>query len=268
MSIIGSCPSSAKIRSILREAVFGPRPFCPRCGSSKVFRTESRYRCPRCRRPFSIRSVSWLKGAKLSDRKLWILLVCWQRRIALGTATSVAGVSLPTVRRWYRLFQEHLVYESPLLLGVVEVDEAFQGKRRHRNQTPIIGGISREQNCIVLRTMERYDQETSDRFLLRHIQTGSAIWTDGSSLYEGIDAFFQYPHLHCNHSAWYFGPTNHIEAVWSALKRFIRRTYHHLWKEHLPMILREFEARWNSPELFASPSLFLTTSLLAVPTAC
>ncbi|MBI4433784.1 IS1595 family transposase [Candidatus Uhrbacteria bacterium] len=268
MASIGCTPSPAKLRSMLRRCTFGPRPFCPRCRTTHVRRSESRYRCPKCRRPFSIQSASWLHGKKLSDRKLWILLRCWQERVPLGTASRVAGVSPATVRRWYRQFSEHLMYASAPLRGTVEIDEAFIGKRRHGNQRIVIGAIERDTNRIVLQMMPAHTQEASDRFLLGHVEHGSAVCTDGSMLYEGINQFFSYLHIRCNHSAWYFGPTNRIEAVWSVLKRRIRRMYHHVWKEHLPNLLREFEARWNAPELFQSPFTFIETSLVAVPTRC
>jgi len=38
------------------------------------------------------------------------------------------------------------------------------------------------------------------------------------------------------------------------LKRFIRRTWHHFRNRYwLPWLLREFEARFNAPEMFNSP---------------
>lgn len=268
MSIVGSVPSPAKLRILFRRCTFGPRVSCPRCGSTHIRKSESRYRCPKCRRPFSIRSVSWLRNGKLSDRKLWLLVRCWQDRIALRTTASIVGVAPGTVRRWQRTFRAHLVQDSASLRGTVEVDEAFVGKRRHGNQRIIIGALERERNRISLAIMDAHTQERSDQFLLTHIHPGSTVCTDGSMLYEGIHEFFRYLHVRCNHSAWYFGPTNRIEAVWSALKRFIRRTHHHVWKEHLPSLLREFEARWNAPELFQSPLTFLETSLVAVPARC
>ncbi|MBI4433267.1 transposase [Candidatus Uhrbacteria bacterium] len=105
--------------------------------------------------------------------------------------------------------------------------------------------------------MPKHDQETSDRFLLAHVTCGSTLCSDGS---------VRYARVSCDHSRFEFGPTNRIEAVWSSLKRFIRRTHHHVWKEHPPSLLREFEARWNTPELFRSPLTFLEASLTAVPT--
>lgn len=265
MNIIDRVPSEAKLRSVFLHHTFGARPSCPRCGTSHVQRSENRYRCARCRHHFSITSVSWLKYTKLPYKKIWMLLDCWQRRIAFATSAEIAGVSTVTVRAWFEKFECHLVYESPQLSGIVEVDEAFFGRRRYRNQRIALGAYEREHERIVLRPAWNREQETTDRFLLTYVHPTSTVCTDGAVGYEGIDAFFGYEHIACNHSTYDFGPTNHIEAVWSALKRFIRRTYHHVWKERLPSLLREFEARWNTPELFASPLNYLETCLYPVP---
>ncbi len=266
MNILEQVPSEAKIKSLIAQMTFGRRIFCPRCGSSHVRCSEKRYRCPDCRRPFSRTSVSWLSGMKISYRQLWLLIVCWQKRIAFETTCELAGVSAITARRWFRRFRYHLVYESPYLGGVVEVDEAFLGRRRFGNQKVVLGAFERKSRSVVVRMTHNREQETTDRFILKHIERGSAVCTDSAPCYEGIDSFFGYRHETCNHSKFVFGPTNLIENVWSRLKGYIRRTYHHYHKEWLPSLLREFEARVNAPELFISPLNFLETSLVAVPT--
>ncbi len=266
MSILDGVPSNAKIHAFLRQCTFGGRPYCPRCGSSHIRRSESRYRCPRCRVPFSLTSVSWLSGMKLNPRQCWLLLTCWQQRIAFHTTATIAGVSVITVRRWFRRFQHHLVYESPRLEGFIEVDEAFVGRRRFGNQRVVLGAVERHSGKVIVRMTRNREQETTDRFLLEHVTRTSTVATDQAGCYEGIDAFFGYQHEVCNHSQFVFGPTNHIENIWSRLKRFIRRTYHHYHKEWLPLLLREFEARINTPEMFLSPNSYLQNSLSVVPT--
>jgi IS1 family transposase len=158
------------------------------------------------------------------------------------------------------------VYESPDLKGVIEMDEAFLGRRRHGNQRIVLGAYERESKRIVLRMTRNRDQGTTDMFLLTHVDQTSMVCTDGAMCYEGINDYFGYLHSWCDHGSWNFGPTNHIENVWSALKGFIRRTYHHYHNKWLPLLLREFEARWNTPELFLSPLFYLRTCLVAVPT--
>jgi transposase-like protein len=266
MNILEAIPSEAKIKSILMQSTFGKRPFCPRCHSSHVKRSEGRYHCPRCRKPFSLTSVTWLRGMKISYQDLWLLLYCWQRKIPFHLTLEITKLSHVTVRHWRRKFQQHLVYESPVLKGLVEMDESFIGKRRTNNQQIVLGAWSRKQKQVVLRCTSNREQGTTDRFILQHIdQRGTTVFTDSASCYEGIDAFFGYEHETCNHSQFVFGPTNLIENIWSRFRRFIIRTYHHFHKRWLPLLLWEFEARINNPELFESPHVYLQTSLYVVP---
>ena len=263
--MVTDVPSQAKIQSLLKQATFGHRPYCPRCGTSHIQRSEDRYRCKRCRRPFSLTSVSWLRGMKISHRQLWLLLQCWQQKVSFGTTMQITGVSAITVRRWFRRFRTHLVYESPSLRNFVEVDEAFLGRRRYGNQRIVLGAYERDSGAVILRAVPNREQDTTDRFLLKYVHPGSTVATDSASCYEGIDAFFGYRHDVCNHSQFHFGPTNHIESIWSALKRFIRRTYHHYHRYWLPALLREFEARINAPRTFLSPLTYLQACLAVVP---
>ena len=265
MSILNNLPPEAKCRALVRQATFGTRIHCPRCGTNKVKISSSRYRCPKCRRYFTLTSVSWLANMKLSYQQLWLLLICWQKRIAFGTTIEITGLSHITVRRWFRRFRNNLVYESPLLKGIVEVDEAFVGKQKTGNQRIVLGAWDRMNKKVIVRPVSNRDQETTDRFILQHIASQSMVCTDSAQCYQGIDNFFGYIHRTCNHSKFIFGATNLIENIWSRLKRFIRRTYQQYRKYWLPQLLREFEARINTPELFKNPLNYLENSLLVVP---
>ena len=269
MHILESIPSEAQCRRIIRQSLFGKRIYCPRCLSSHVKRSEHRYTCPTCRKPFSIISASPFRHRRISYQQIFILLICWQKKVPFWTTAHFANVSPPTVRRYVTLFRTHLVYESPILRGSVEVDEAWLGRKKHKNQTIVIGATERKSGKAVLRIMKKRDQEWSDRFLLAYIEPqDSTIYSDGWEGYHGIREFFGYRHRTCIHGEGDFGPTAHAENIWSRLKRFITRTWDHSWKEHLPQILREFEARINAPELFNSPLNYLEICLTLVPKAC
>jgi transposase-like protein len=264
MSILNTVSSEAKIRSLVRKTVFAGRVRCPSCSSSKVRRIECRFWCRKCRRKFSLTSASWLIGMKLSYRQFWILLVCFQRKYTLPAASELAGVSIPTARRWYRKFQYNIPRtEAKPLSGEVEIDEAFVGRRRYGNQRIVIGALERRTGRIALQIIPNRAQETTDIFILQNInQKETTVYTDCFSSYRGIDLFFGYRHETCNHSQYIFGPTNRIEAVWSAFKRWIRRSWQQVKACYLADFVREFEARTNEPELFESPLNYLKKSLI------
>ena len=163
---------------------------------------------------------------------------------------AISGLSHTTVRRWFRRFQALIPQEiAAKLAGVVEADEAFIGKERYHNQQIVAGAIKRGGE-VVLRPVPTREYDCLDPFLLDHVETTSRLITDAWSGYEHIENFFGYAHEICNHSVGHFGPTSRIENVWMCLRRFIRKVYHHIWKEHLPRLLKEFQARWNHPDAF------------------
>lgn len=262
MHILDQVPSEAKIKAFVRKLLFGKCLRCPHCSSFEVRKIECRFYCKKCRKKFSLISVSWLSGMKLSWRQFWILLRCWQERISLPMTSELANVSIPTARRWFRRFQYNLPYKRRgKLAGEVEIDEAFIGKRRYGNQSIIIGGFERFRGRIALDIITDRSEETTDRFILDNVEQKSTVYTDCWSSYTGIDNFFGYIHKTCNHSQYVFGPTNHIEAVWSAFKRWIRRSWQQVKAYLLPQFIKEFEARNNEPELFESPTNYLIKSL-------
>lgn len=66
-----------------------------------------------------------------------------------------------------------------------------------------------------------------ERFVQQTIRAGSLVLTDGFSGYNELPAL-GYEWLACNHSAGFFGPTNHIENLWSVIKRALRYIYRDL----------------------------------------
>lgn len=170
----------------------------------------------------------------------------------------MTGLSHVTIRRWYRRFGNLIPQERTCLGGTVEVDEAFIGKQRHRNQQIVVGAVERHTRQVAMRPIPDREQGTLDRFLLRHVDRASLVCTDANPAYENITEFFGYGHDVVNHSLGHYGITNQVENLWMRLRRFIRKVYHHVWKEHLPRLLKEFQARINHPMAFTSPLSFLS----------
>ena len=76
IAFLNQISSEAKIKRQLRQMLFGKNFHCPRCGSRKVYASEDRFRCRKCRRPFNLLTGTWLAGSKLSLRTLYALLWC------------------------------------------------------------------------------------------------------------------------------------------------------------------------------------------------
>ena len=250
--------SEAKIQAQLRQKLFNNHILCPKCKSRYSSKVSGRYFCGKCRLKFSLKSCTIFKGSKLPFSKLWQILECFLGKLSISQTSNVLKLPEMTIRRWYRKFSNLIPKENIRLSGIVEVDEAFIGKKKYGNQTVVAGAIERSTGKVSLRPISAREQGHTDRFILDTIKRSSLIHTDAWVGYWHLTEFFGYAHEMANHSIGSFGPTNRIENLWMRFRKFIRKTVARAWKEHLPRLLKEFQARINHPEAFSSPLSFLT----------
>jgi len=262
IALLNQIPSEAKIRKHLKKIIFGAHAFCPHCRSRQVYRSEGRYRCRRCRRPFTLLSGTWLSGMKLGLRTLYALLWCWTQRVPVRQAAALCHLSEISIRRWFREFRLHLPCFEPILEGKIQMDEAY-----FRGLSLVMAKQvgSRKIAHQVLRK-KSVDKTDAGRFVFQWVAPGSVLQTDGASIYGTIDQWWQVRHKVDIHKKFQFGLTSEIEGMFGNLRTFIRRMYHHATPEYLPEYVGEFCARFCSPEIFNSPLTYLEKTIRPVPT--
>jgi transposase-like protein len=175
------------------------------------------------------------------------------------------GLSYTTIHRWYWRFRALVPKDSQEtpLSGIVEVDESWFGKQRYGHQTIVIGGIERASKRLKLQVIPNTEKSSILPFLQTSIVPDSLVVTDAYSSYRKV-ASLGYRHEVWNHGEGYFAGTNHIEATWSAMKRYLRKLYGCVPTKRLQLILNEWMARHNNPPLFTSPQAFLQSSLFRI----
>lgn len=269
MSILRQVPSKAMMQRELKKVVFGDHLFCPRCGDRRIKKYENRYRCKTCRKPFSLTSVTWLRGMKISLDVFWTLLWCWTRKYSLDQATDLAQVSKPTARRWYEKFREHIPVQQlqeVRLSGIIQMDEAYRGGKK--KGFAIVGakekrGKTSRRKRMAFEVVHRPSVTRGEAvdFLGEHVKPDSDLHTDGAAMYKTIEKWWRVNHRSEIHKQWEFELTSEIEGIWGTLTTFIRRMYHHVTREKIREVLYEFQARQMYPEWFGSPGAFLKISL-------
>lgn len=269
MNILHQIPTDAKIRRIIKKIVFGQHLFCPYCGSRSIKKYEQRYFCKRCRKKFSLLSVTWLKGMKMPLAVFWLLLWCWTNKTPLDQTKKVTGLSEPTIRTWYDKFRNHLPKDELAdmrLEGKIQMDEAYRGAKN--SKYAIIGAKQinqdkEEKRKVAFRVIPKNSVDRLDaiNFIKDTISPNSNLFTDGASIYKKIGNWWPVTHEYERHNRFEFKITSEIEGLWATFFTFIRRTYHHVKGERVEDYLLEFQARFCHPEWFQSPVDNLRISL-------
>jgi hypothetical protein len=201
---------------------------------------------------------------KISLRHLWLLIWCWQKKLSVQQTKELLSLSIPTIRRYYELFRDHLNLDFDVILeGKVQMDEMFV------KGGFVIGAKDIKNKKIKLKVIpHKYPTKNhAMNFMYRHIKPGSILCSDGGGIYMGCEKRWPVKHMREIHSKFEFAITSEIEGMWGVLRTFMRRMYHHVTFEKLPKVVAEFEARFSHPELFNSPLNFLKNSLYPVKLA-
>jgi transposase-like protein len=265
MCILQQSPSKAKIKRDIKKFVFGKKLFCPHCGSASIKKYENRYRCKLCRRPFSLISVTWLKGMKIPLDLFWMILWCWTKKMSITQASDLCDLSRPTITRWYGKFRDNIPEMDEIKLsGIIQMDEAYRGS--NKNKFSIIGAKEKtkeNKKKVVLKIIPKSSVDRRDAidFMTEYVSPKSKLNTDGSSIYKKIENWYDVKHQYEIHSKWEFTLTSEIEGIWGTLTTFVRRMYHRITINNAPSIVKEFSARITYPELFNSPASFFEKSL-------
>ena len=254
-------PSDAQIRKYLRRILFGKNIFCPKCRSRDVVSRQGRYHCRSCRTRFSFLSHTWLSDTKLSYEKFWLILWAWCSRIPVSQAMALASLSEEAVRRWYAKFRSHLPENPTILQHIVQLDEAY-GKQWTLMMAKEKGTRKLAYSFVPQRRPERHHAAI---FLEQFVKPKSRLYTDSAMIYRGIEKWWPVRHERDIHAKWQFGKTSEIEGLFGIMRTFIRRMYHHVPSESMPEYVREFCARFSSPEMFRNPNSYLEKTLTLVP---
>ena len=231
---------------------------CSKCGTKGIkFRSNYEY-CPHCKHKSSVKAKTIFKGSNLSFRQIYLLIWCWQRRYGIKESCEIVGISYPTIERWYERFRASLPEPDEVLEDIVEIDGSFFGKKKYKKQKLVAGAINPGSHQLVLKVVYSRDSEAVEDFVKAYIKKGSLIRTDGLKSYNN-ESLEGYDHESCNHEEGIFGITNHIENAWSVIKRSLRHIYRDLTFDlnKLNLILREWENRYNYPELFYNVDSYL-----------
>ena len=245
---------------------------CPQCGSehvaylanARVWKCYGKHERPK----FSLKTGTIFEDSPLGLDKwlpaLWLVVNCKNGVSSCETARDL-GVTQKTA--WFMNHRLRFALTGGgfgLLSGEVEADETFiGGKARNmhaESRKRRITGTGGKDKTAVMGILERggkvrttvvpsRKKKTLQAEVRKHVQAGSALYTDAPLSYEGLEG--EYAHQVVDHAVRYVDGrvhTNGLENFWSLLKRGLSGTYVSVEPFHLFRYLDEQTFRYNNRE--------------------
>jgi transposase-like protein len=249
---------------------------CPTCGCKEVrfLSNQNRWWCPNehPKRQFSLKTGTIYEESPLGlDKWLtatWLITNC---KNGVSSCEIARALNITQKSAW---FMDHRIrvsfgLESPdKLTGHVEADETFiGGKARNMHKAERarkITGTGGKDKTAVMGILERGKDGTSkvrtsvianrkrkaiQAEVRKHVDAGSALYTDALKSYEGLNDF---EHQVIDHAVQYVDGkvhTNGMENFWSLLKRGLNGTYVSVEPFHLFRYLDEQAYRFNNRKM-------------------
>jgi transposase-like protein len=244
---------------------------CPRCGSEKVtYLVGARiYKCygKHEKAKFSLKVGTIFEDSALGLEKwlpaMWLVVNAKNGISSMEISRSLGITQKSAWHMAHRIrFALHEGSFDSMLSGEVEADETYiggkarnmhAGKRARRitatggkDKVAVLGLLERggKVRTAVIPNVRRGSLQGNVR---KHVQAGSALYTDSLMSYRGLDGDFV--HQVVDHAVEYVNGrthTNGLENYWSLLKRGISGTYVSVEPFHLFRYLDEQSYRYNN----------------------
>ena len=250
---------------------------CPRCGSMNVLFME-KYNRWQCREGHASPQFTLKTGTPMEDSPIGLdkwLTAMWQVvncKNGISSCEIARAIGITQKSAW---FMDHRIRcmiglkPTDKASGHVEADETFIGgkaRNMHRNvrerkitgtggkdKTAVMGILERGKNGkasqVRTKVIPNRKKSALQAEVRKHVQAGSALYTDALKSYDGLTEF---EHGVIDHAEKYVDGkihTNGLENFWSLLKRGIKGTYVSVEPFHLFRYLDEQVYRFNNRKL-------------------
>lgn len=218
----------------LEKLRWNGKPICPHCQHDKVYKTKAGYKCAdqKCYKKFTVLVGTFFENTKIPLSKWFVAIyITTSHKKGISSLQLSGDISVTQKSAWFMLqrIREMLKANAPdMLEGTVEVDETyFGGKEKNKHKSKKIGlsgtagkqaviGACERKGKVVAGKIKNTSREDLHQFVNTNIETGSTIFTDEHSGYDGLVNFDRGV---INHSAKQFVNgiihTNTIEGFWS-----------------------------------------------------
>jgi transposase-like protein len=250
---------------------------CPHCQSKRVSYLSSRriWKCmaKECHKQFSVKTQSVFEDSPIPLDKwlvaVWLVVNC---KNGISSYEIMRDLKVTQKSAWFMLHRIRLALRDSNWGklgggedgGPVEVDETFIGpkpKKMHADRRQkatritkdfskaiVMGMLDRDARKVRAKMVPNVKRETLQREIINAIESGSKVYTDQATGYDGLGHSF-FIHETVNHMKEYVRGQVHTQSLdnfWSLLKRGLTGTYICVEPFHLDRYIDEQSFRYNN----------------------
>ena len=269
--LIRSLHDKKSCREFLEQQRWNGMPVCPHCNHKSEHHYKLKfggefnglYKCPKCRKRFTVTVGTMFEGSKLSLEKWFEAILEFlsnKKGISSIYLSKKIGVTQKTA--WFILNRIRYNLSDPELTklnGLVQIDETYMGGkskgrfkfnrgRSLKQKTPVVGVLTTEKVYAIV--APDTTGKTLKTIVYGLVERGSTVVTDEWPAYRGISKAGYIHEVVTHHTRQYVNErgfhTNGIEGFWSHLKRGVRGIYHSASPKHLQLYCDEFAYRYST----------------------
>ena len=274
-------PNEEAARAWFERARWPDGPVCPSCGTvskSWWIRTARRWNCKRCRHQFTVTAGTPMHRTHLpllTWAQAIYLIIASSKGISAVKLSEILGVSYETAWHLGHRIRAMMAEDSPLLSGIVEIDETYGGAPPRKftkpelkdddrdppppnpkgrgTKRPLLLVAAERGGDVVTRVIPTHGKEAIASVLDGVLEPNAVVMTDELPAYKHIGK--RQTHLSVNHSDREYARTdeatglrvhvNRVEAFNSFLGRAVVGVFHFVSPTHLGRYAGEAAFRWN-----------------------
>jgi transposase-like protein len=207
-----------------------------------------------------ISSYEIARHLKVTQKSAWFMLHRIRLALRDGNWSKMGGQKGGPVE-----VDETFIYPSPQKMHRERRLKLQTGERSRKNVS-VVGMLERDSRKVRAKLVPNVKRETLQNEILKHVEPGSTVYTDGWIGYENL-ATRNYVHETVTHIDEYVRGQVHtqgIENFWSLLKRGLKGTYVAVEPFHLDRYLDEQVFRYNNRATKDNPLTDADRFVLAV----